>query len=69
MLRITTAELKNNHEKYFDLAQRERIEVTEQGIVVFTMVPECEGSVEELKSYFGCLPKDATIGVDPYERG
>ena len=69
MCRITSTELKNNFGRYIELAQKERVEVTKRGTVIFTMVPQCEEYVEKLKTYFDCLPKDATIGVDPYERG
>lgn len=69
MCRITTTELKNNYGMYVELAQKERIEVTKRGLVIFTMVPKNEEYVDKLKSYFGFLPSNASIGVDPDERG
>ena len=69
MCRITTTEFKNNYGHYIELAEKETIEVTKRGIVIFTMVPKRFELGERLKSFFGCLPEDASIGVDPDERG
>ena len=69
MLVITSTELKNNFGKYIKLAEKEKIEVTKRGVVVFTMVPKRFELGERLEGYFGILPPDATIGEDPNERG
>ncbi|MBE6133800.1 MAG: type II toxin-antitoxin system Phd/YefM family antitoxin [Erysipelotrichaceae bacterium] len=68
MCTITSTELKNNYGKYIKLAETEKIEVTKRGVVVFTMVPKRYELGEKLKSYFGILPKEASIGKDPDER-
>ena len=69
MRTITSTELKNNYGKYIQLAEKEKIEVTKRGVVIFTMVPKRYEIAEKLKGYFGILPADATIGKDPEERG
>ena len=68
MRTITSTELKNNYGKYIQLAEKEKIEVTKRGVVIFTMVPKRYELGERLKGYFGILPPDATIGTDPNER-
>ncbi|MBE6126877.1 MAG: type II toxin-antitoxin system Phd/YefM family antitoxin [Erysipelotrichaceae bacterium] len=69
MCTITTTEFKNNYGKYILLAEKEKIEVTKRGVVIFTMVPKKYELGEKLKGYFGILPAEASIGVDPDERG
>ena len=69
MCTITSTELKNNYGKYIKLAESEMIEVTKRGVVIFTIVPKRYELGERLKKYFGILPKNATIGEDPDERG
>lgn len=68
MCTITSTELKNNYGKYIQLAETEKIEVTKRGIVIFTMIPKRYELGEKLKDFFGILPADASIGVDPGER-
>ena len=65
---ITSTELKNNYGKYIQLAEKEKIEVTKRGVVIFTMVPKRQELGEKLKGYFGILPSEASIGKDPDER-
>jgi len=69
MLTITTTEFKNNFGKYVELGQKEIIEVTKQGKVIFKILPRRLELLEEAKKYLDFLPADATIGVDPDERG
>lgn len=69
MLTITSAELKSHVGKYSKLAETEKIEVTKNGVVIFTMVPKGCELAERLETFFGTLPPDATIGEDPDERG
>ena len=69
MCTITTTEFKNNFGKYIELGQKEEIKVVKRGLVIFTIVPEKDALVAEAKSYFNMLPGDATIGIDPNERG
>ncbi|MBQ7995975.1 MAG: type II toxin-antitoxin system prevent-host-death family antitoxin [Bacilli bacterium] len=69
MCTISTTEFKNNFGKYIEMGQREEIKVLKRGRVIFTIVPESLSLLEEAKKYIGMLPKDASIGIDPYERG
>lgn len=69
MCTITTTEFKNNFGKYIELGQKEEIKVVRRGQVIFTIVPEKTSLLAEAKSYFNMLPEDATIGIDPDERG
>lgn len=69
MCTISTTEFKNNFGKYIEMGQREEIKVLKRGRVIFTIVPESLSLLEEAKKYIGMLPKDASIGNDPYERG
>ena len=59
MCTITTTEFKNNFGKYIELGQKEEIKVVRRGQIIFTIVPEKTNM----------LPEDATIGIDPNERG
>lgn len=69
MCTITTTEFKNNFGKYIELGQKEEIKVVRRGQIIFTIVPEKTTLLAEAKSYFNMLPEDATIGIDPNERG
>ena len=69
MCTISTTEFKKNFGKYIELGQKEEIKVTKRGKVIFTIAPESLMLLEEAKKYLGILPKDASIGNDPYERG
>lgn len=42
----------------------ESIEITKYGKAIFTLVPP----IEQAKSYFNMLPREATIGIDLNER-
>ena len=66
---ITTTEFKNNFGKYIELGQKEEIKVTKRGQIIFTIIPEKLSLLAEAESYFDMLPSDATIGIDPDERG
>lgn len=69
MIGITVREFKKNLARYIKMAENERIEVTRSGDTIFVMIPKREELGEKLSPFFGCLPADATIGEDPYERG
>ena len=69
MCTITATELKTNFGKYTELGQREEIEVTSHGKVIFTIVPKRVRDLDTFLSFVGRLPEDATIGEDPNERG
>ena len=66
---ITSTELKNNYGKYVALVEKEEIQVTKRGVLAFTMVPAAKSDLALMESFFGVLPSDATIGVDPDEKG
>lgn len=66
---ITSTEFKNNYGKYVSLAETEEIQVTKRGVPVFTLVPAAKSDLQLMESFFGSLPTDAAIGVDPDERG
>ncbi len=59
MITISMAELKKNIDKYIILGQKEIIEVTKRGKVVFYITPEKNKKMSDLESLFGCLPRDA----------
>ena len=59
MCTITATELKENFGKYMVLGQKEPINVTHRGKLIFTIVPEKEKLKSEWKSLFGSLPKEA----------
>ena len=64
MKAITTNELKNNIEKYVELAMSETIQVSEDGKTLFTIIPEKEKMLSEWDNLFGSLPKEALIDKD-----
>lgn len=68
-MRITSKELEINFDKYNNLATKEIIEVTENDKVIYAMVPKRLFDEQTFTSFCGRLPKDATIGEDPFERG
>ena len=59
MCTITATELKRNFGKYVLLGQKEKIQVTHRGKIIFVIVPEKEKLLSEWDSIFGCLPKEA----------
>lgn len=69
MLTITSTEFKNHYGIYASLAETEEIRVTKRGVWVFTLVPAIKCDLKLMESFFGSLPADAAIGVDPDERG
>ena len=66
---ISISEFKNNYQKYSALAETEEIQVTRNGVLIFTMVPAAKDDSRLLEGFFGTLPKEASIGIDPDERG
>ena len=56
---ITATELKENLGKYMILGQKEEIEVTNRGKVVFYITPQRLKLMEEWESLFGSLPREA----------
>jgi len=69
MYTVTTTEFKNNFGKYVELGQKEEIEVYKNGKMIFRIIPRKLELLNEAKKYLNFLPEDATIGVDPDERG
>ncbi len=68
MYKIDLIELSNNISKYIELAEKEEIQVTRNGNLIFSIVPAKSVLVEKAGSFFGMLPTNATIGVDQNER-
>lgn len=69
MCTITATEFRNNFGKYNALAQKEMVVVTSRGKEIYTIVPQKAKDLDTFMSFVGRLPKSATIGEDPYERG
>lgn len=59
MCTITVAEFKESFWDYVAKGQTEKIQVTHQGRVLFTIVPEKEKLSEEWEQIFGILPEMA----------
>lgn len=58
MCSITATELKNNFDKYIELGQKEIIEVTHSGEVIFFITPKKQYAYLGIKKFFGTLPND-----------
>lgn len=69
MCTITATELKRNFGKYNELAKKEEIIVTSHGKPIYSMKPIKMKIYDDAMSLVGMLPKNATIGIDPDERG
>ncbi|MCQ2798001.1 MAG: type II toxin-antitoxin system prevent-host-death family antitoxin [Bacilli bacterium] len=66
---ITVTELKKHFDKYNELAKKEEIIVTSHGKPIYFLKPIKAKINDDAMSLVGMLPKNATIGVDPDERG
>ena len=64
MCTITATELKENLGKYMILGQKEIIEVTNRGKVVFYITPQRLKLMEEWEAMFGSLPREAYYDND-----
>ena len=64
MCTITATELKENLGKYMILGQKEVIEVTNRGKVVFYITPQRLKLMEEWEAMFGSLPREAYYDKD-----
>ena len=64
MCTITATELKENLGKYMILGQKEEIEVTNRGKVVFYITPQRLKLLNDLESIFGSLPREAYFDDD-----
>ncbi len=69
MKTITATEFKRNFGKYALLAKHEELEIVKKGEVLFHTVPPKAPILATFESLLGILPADASIGVDPDERG
>ena len=58
MCSITLTELKSNFDKYIELGQKEIIEVTHSGEVIFFITPKKQYAYLGIKKFFGTLPND-----------
>lgn len=64
MCTITATEFKTNFGKYAKLAQKERIEVTSHGNVIFVIVPKNEDRYNRAMSLVGSLPANVPFEID-----
>lgn len=69
MYTVSVTEFKRDFNKYIELGQKEEIEVTKYSKVIFTIVPQKIKAYNNFMSFVGKLPKEASIGEDPDERG
>lgn len=69
MCTITATEFRNNFGKYNSIAQKETIVVTSRGKEIYKIIPSKLSDLNTFLSFVGRLPKEASIGVDPNERG
>ena len=69
MCTITATEFRNNFGKYNAIAQKEMVVVTSRGKEIYTIVPQKIKDLNTFMSFVGRLPKNASIGEDPNERG
>ena len=64
MKTISISEFRKQINDYLKNGINESIEITKYGKAIFTLVPP----IEQAKSYFNMLPREATIGIDLNER-
>ena len=64
MYTIEVKDFQKQFDKYVKLGQQERIQVTQNGKNIFTIVPEKEKLLNEWELLFGTLPKEATTDKD-----
>ena len=68
VMSITATELKNNLEKYLQLASKEDIYITRNGKVVARLSNPYQDRVDIANSLFGILPADKTWEESEEER-
>lgn len=59
MITITATEFEKDFDKYMVLAQKEEIEVTQNGKRIFATIPNKKLLLLEWSKYYGTLPKEA----------
>ena len=59
MCTVTATEFKRQFGKYIEIGQKEEIQVTLRGKIIFTIVPERQKLMKELESLFDTLPEEA----------
>ena len=64
MCTITATEFKRNFGKYVTIGQREKLQVTHRGKIIFTIIPEKEKLLSDWEEFFGTLPKAAINDKD-----
>ena len=64
MLTINVRDLKENIDKYIELAQEEEIEVVEKDKVLFYITPKSVYLLREWEKLFGSLPREAYYDDD-----
>ncbi len=65
---ITATELKENLAKYLQLSQTEDIYITKNGKVIAKLSNPYMNRIDDAKSLFGVLPKDADLEEAKEER-
>lgn len=61
MRTITATEFKTNFGKYTKLGQKETIQVTSRGKVIFEITPAREALIMRAEKLIGILPKDTPL--------
>ena len=65
---ITVTELKSNLEKYLQLAKKEEIFITHNGIIISKLTNPYQDRIDIAKSLFGVLSTDLTLDETKKER-
>ena len=64
MIIITLNELKNNLDKYIEIANKETIQIVDDDKKLFYLVPEKEKLLFDWDAIFGNIPKEAMTDID-----
>lgn len=64
MIIITLNELKNNLDKYIEIANKETIQIVDDDKKLFYLVPEKEKLLSDWDAIFGNIPKEAMTDID-----
>ena len=69
MKKITVQEFEKHFDKYNSLAESIEILVVDGNKELYILTPAKKKKTKDMEGIFGLLPENATIGVDPDERG
>ena len=59
MCTVTATEFKRQFGKYIEIGQKEEIQVTLRGKIIFTIIPERQKLMKEWEALFDTLPEEA----------